>query len=142
MVLNPYGAIVEKCWFDLPNHYRNLKLDVFCVMPNHIHSIVVIDNVGGGYGTIDGNIDGTIVETGLKPVSTMTVPSSPSLQSSSSPHTPITPIRHGLFESIYVLKIFSARRINGLGILLAKTFGNHDFMTMYASLECIRDYNK
>ena len=44
MTLNPYGYIVEQCWFDLPNHYSNLVLDAFVVMPNHIHGILIIDN--------------------------------------------------------------------------------------------------
>jgi putative transposase len=34
MILNEYGKIVEQCWFDLPNHYPNIKLDTFYVMPN------------------------------------------------------------------------------------------------------------
>ncbi len=57
MVLNECGRIAEKCWFDLENHYRNLRLDTFVIMPNHIHGIMIIDN-------------SIIVETGLKPVST------------------------------------------------------------------------
>ncbi|MBX3043464.1 MAG: hypothetical protein KIT33_05120 [Candidatus Kapabacteria bacterium] len=44
MILNEYGAIVEKCWFDLPNHYKNCLLDEFIIMPNHIHGIVIIEN--------------------------------------------------------------------------------------------------
>lgn len=42
--LNENGRIVEQCWFDLPNHYSNLILDAFVVMPNHIHGIMIIDN--------------------------------------------------------------------------------------------------
>ena len=56
MQLNQYGRIAEQCWFDLPNHYSNLILDAFIVMPNHLHGIMIINN--------------TAVETGLKPVST------------------------------------------------------------------------
>jgi REP element-mobilizing transposase RayT len=45
--LNAYGEIVEKCWCELPNHYENICLDEFVVMPNHIHGIIVITyNVG------------------------------------------------------------------------------------------------
>lgn len=44
MVLNGYGLMVEKCWYDLPNHYPNIILDEFVVMPNHIHFIVTITN--------------------------------------------------------------------------------------------------
>lgn len=44
MILNECGRIVEQCWFDLENHYHNLKLDAFVIMPNHIHGIMIIDN--------------------------------------------------------------------------------------------------
>jgi putative transposase len=45
MVLNEYGEILEHCWNDLPNHYPNLKLDQFTIMPNHVHGIMIIKNV-------------------------------------------------------------------------------------------------
>jgi putative transposase len=60
MQLNNHGKIVEQCWFDLPNHYSNLILDAFVVMPDHVHGIMIINN--------------TRVETGFKPVSTGTKP--------------------------------------------------------------------
>lgn len=44
MILNEFGRIVEECWFDLKNHYHNLKLDTFVIMPDHIHGIMIIDN--------------------------------------------------------------------------------------------------
>ncbi|HAH04313.1 TPA: hypothetical protein DCL28_01990 [Candidatus Komeilibacteria bacterium] len=44
MILNEYGEIVEKCWFDLPNHYGNCRLDEFIIMPNHFHGIIEINN--------------------------------------------------------------------------------------------------
>ncbi len=44
MILNEYGKIVSDCWFDLPNHYKNIVLDEFQIMPNHIHCIVGLDN--------------------------------------------------------------------------------------------------
>ena len=46
MHMNEFGLIVQQCWDDLPNHYPNLRLDEFVVMPNHIHGIMVIDNDG------------------------------------------------------------------------------------------------
>ena len=49
MVLNKHGEIILRCWNDLPIHYDNLKLDMFVIMPNHVHAIVVIQNpVGNG----------------------------------------------------------------------------------------------
>ncbi|MDW8215319.1 MAG: transposase [Roseiflexaceae bacterium] len=42
MQLNQYGEIVQHAWFDLPRHYPHIRLDAFCVMPNHIHAIIII----------------------------------------------------------------------------------------------------
>jgi len=40
--LSPIGKIVEECWRDIPEHFPNVKLDEWVVMPNHLHGIVVI----------------------------------------------------------------------------------------------------
>ena len=48
MMLNKYGKIVEECWWGLINHYQNMQLDYFIVMPNHFHGIIMINNVGAG----------------------------------------------------------------------------------------------
>jgi len=46
MILNEYGKIVEQCWNDLPDHYNNIELDAYVIMPNHFHGIILItDNV-------------------------------------------------------------------------------------------------
>jgi len=42
MILNEYGKIINKYWKSIPNHYQNVLLDEFIIMPNHIHGIVVI----------------------------------------------------------------------------------------------------
>ncbi len=44
MHFNTCGEIARKCWIDLPNHYRNIHLDEWVIMPNHVHGIVVIDD--------------------------------------------------------------------------------------------------
>jgi len=100
MILNKYGIIVEQCWFDLPNHYTNIRLDAFVVMPDHVHAIVIIDNNGGMVEN-----DGVVlnVDMGLKPVSTFNTTTDLTIKK-----------RHGLFEFIRALKTFSARRINEL----------------------------
>jgi len=38
------GEIVEKAWFDLPNHYHRIELDAFVIMPDHVHGIIVLGN--------------------------------------------------------------------------------------------------
>ena len=44
MVLNNIGKIVQKIWLDIPQHFKNIYLDEFIVMPNHVHGIIVIEN--------------------------------------------------------------------------------------------------
>lgn len=61
MVLNDAGKIIQTEWEKLPQQFQNIELDVFVVMPNHFHGIVVIQNendvdVGGPLvGTQNGN---------------------------------------------------------------------------------------
>lgn len=49
MQLNPFGRVIEKEWERLSQRFKNIKLDEFVVMPNHVHGIIVIidrDNAG------------------------------------------------------------------------------------------------
>ena len=48
MRLNEYGQAVQARWSGLPDHYANVELDAFVVMPNHVHGIIVIPDVGAG----------------------------------------------------------------------------------------------
>jgi len=84
MILNAPGKIVARCWYNLPRHYLNCRLDEFIIMPNHLHGIIAI--------TGDRCVDQP-VGTGLKPVPTMTSTAS-------------------LSEIIRGLKTFSAKQIN------------------------------
>ncbi len=76
MELNSAGRAVEEVWQGLPEHYPHVELDVFVVMPDHVHGIVVF--VGGG---LDGRLEsgqglGSLTggsraeEAGFKPAST------------------------------------------------------------------------
>jgi REP element-mobilizing transposase RayT len=40
--LNEKGHIVEECWNGIPEHFPQIELEAFVVMPNHIHGIIVI----------------------------------------------------------------------------------------------------
>lgn len=41
------GSIAREMWFKIPEHFGNVNLDEFIVMPNHVHGIVFIhSNVG------------------------------------------------------------------------------------------------
>ena len=44
LVTNRFGLIVESCWFDIPNHRKNVTLDAFIVMPNHVHLVIFLEN--------------------------------------------------------------------------------------------------
>ncbi len=46
MVLNNFGKIVKNIWLELPSHNNNISIDEFIIMPNHIHGIIEIINVG------------------------------------------------------------------------------------------------
>lgn len=54
MQLNRTGRIIANFWQKIPRHFRYTGLDVWVVMPNHIHGIIVIhdhvNDINGGRG--------------------------------------------------------------------------------------------
>jgi REP element-mobilizing transposase RayT len=46
MIYNKYGEITLKCWNGIPEHFQNVELDYYQIMPNHIHGIIIINDVG------------------------------------------------------------------------------------------------
>ncbi len=44
MRLSKLGEIVADCWLQIPSHHSMVDLDVYVVMPNHIHGIVIINH--------------------------------------------------------------------------------------------------
>lgn len=42
MHLSPFGRIVEKEWYRTATVRRNVELDAFVIMPNHIHGIIIL----------------------------------------------------------------------------------------------------
>jgi REP element-mobilizing transposase RayT len=83
IIINKNGKIVEQCWRELPGHYLNCVLDEFCIMPNHIHGIIQINN-----------------QSCLK-------------QAAATPDTYVPGQKiHGLSEMIKSLKSFASRKIN------------------------------
>jgi putative transposase len=46
MILNEWGVIVQEEWEQTAILRPNVELDAFVVMPNHIHGIIVITDVG------------------------------------------------------------------------------------------------
>jgi REP element-mobilizing transposase RayT len=72
-------------WNELPQHYDNIQLDEFAIMPNHMHGIIVITDPAT-----------VTVGAGFKP----------------APTIGIAATKHGLPEIVRALKTFSARKIN------------------------------
>jgi putative transposase len=44
--LNAFGKIADECWRAIPDHFRNVELGAYIVMPNHVHGIIVINETG------------------------------------------------------------------------------------------------
>ncbi len=42
MILNEIGFIARECWLEIPDHFPDVSLHEFIIMPNHIHGIVEI----------------------------------------------------------------------------------------------------
>jgi len=43
--------IAQRFWSRIPNHFTNIRLDKWVIMPNHIHGIIIIDDsVGARHG--------------------------------------------------------------------------------------------
>ncbi len=42
MRLNEMGAVACACWEAIPDHFTYVEVDVFVIMPNHVHGIVLI----------------------------------------------------------------------------------------------------
>ena len=45
MVLNEFGQIAHDGWIKLVERFSNFELDVFQIMPNHMHGIIVLKNI-------------------------------------------------------------------------------------------------
>jgi REP element-mobilizing transposase RayT len=51
MQLSVYGEIVSECWKAIPEHFRQAQLDEFVIMPNHVHGILAIMEVGATHAS-------------------------------------------------------------------------------------------
>jgi REP element-mobilizing transposase RayT len=94
--LTKAGEIVERTWLNLPRHYPNAQLDEFCIMPNHVHGIIVLTDCRGG---------SLQAEYPCRRTSSSGLTSLPA-QNQTRPYT--------LAEIVRAFKSFSARWINKL----------------------------
>jgi putative transposase len=107
MQLNQFGQIVQHAWLDLPNHYPYVELGAVCIMPNHVHAVILLNDGRGGSIV-------QISDSGQARI----MPDNISMQIQADP--PLRPTaHHPLSEIVRALKSFSARRIN----ILRKTPG-------------------
>ena len=44
MVLNGYGKTTKDYWLAISEHYNNIDIDEYIIMPNHIHGIIIISS--------------------------------------------------------------------------------------------------
>ena len=67
MILNEFGAVAYDEWVKLQERFLNFELDVFQIMPNHMHGIIILndsraaDPAGAGFTPAqsgDGNGNG------------------------------------------------------------------------------------
>ncbi|MDR2511119.1 MAG: transposase [Bacteroidales bacterium] len=128
MILNEYGKIVETVWNELPQHYYNVKLNAFVVMPNHIHGIIALMDNTVGAGLKPAQRPPTQINdprpafgngAGLKPAqmppAQINDPIPAFGNGAGLKPAPTEPQKqHDLSEIIRALKTFSARRINEL----------------------------
>jgi putative transposase len=42
VILNEFGLIASSCWIEIPDHFPQLQLDEFIIMPDHLHGILWI----------------------------------------------------------------------------------------------------
>ncbi len=72
--LNSLGLIAQRFWIEIPTHYNTIAIDVFTILPDHIHGIIVIEeinNVGTaqwavptvGLSTIINSYKGAVTKT-------------------------------------------------------------------------------
>ncbi len=41
--------IAEDCWLGIPKHFNNVVLDEYVIMPNHIHGIIILNDVAARF---------------------------------------------------------------------------------------------
>jgi REP-associated tyrosine transposase len=69
MKLSDSGHIASACWKDIPNHFPNVELGTFVIMPNHVHGIIILNNgVDAQASARRGTIDRAPTEQFGKPV--------------------------------------------------------------------------
>ena len=131
---NRLGGIVQYAWQDLPRHYPHVTLDAFCLMPNHVHGIIVLvdDDAwrgGSGFENVGGGSEAEHISIFDHP--------NPQARPYNQTKTNKPTVRHALPEIVRAFKSFSARRINAI----QRTRGNPVWQRNYYE-HVIRDMDE
>jgi putative transposase len=110
MVLNQAGQITVNTWQHLSDHYAHVKLDEFCVMPNHVHGIIVFEEQGAMGLDLPQSQTATADGRG----GFQTRPYDADEQQFPLAQMADAGQRHPLSEIVRAFKTFSARRIHDL----------------------------
>ncbi len=43
-VLSPIGEIIRNCWIEIPDHFPNVTIETYVLMPNHLHGVLTINS--------------------------------------------------------------------------------------------------
>ena len=72
MILNEYGTIAYNEWIKLTERFSNFELDVFQIMPNHMHAIIALNAVGAGFTPAHNHNQNSAVGAGFTPTQNST----------------------------------------------------------------------
>jgi len=56
MMLNDTGKIAVDCWMQIPQHFTQVTLDEFVIMPNHVHGVIFLNDFTHGCRDVACNV--------------------------------------------------------------------------------------
>ena len=45
MCLSQFGEVARNLWVEIPEHFKEVSTDEFSVTPNHLHGILIIEEM-------------------------------------------------------------------------------------------------
>lgn len=105
MTLSTAGMIVQGCWFQIPYLNAHAHLGAFVVMPNHVHGILILDDmenydITDTLGDIDSESFGDNAETFDSNVSTISQPSKTNPKPNRENTDELKPHKNQFFQNI------------------------------------------
>jgi putative transposase len=55
MILSRIGEIIKSCWETIPDHFENVELGDYVIMPNHVHGVILLRGVPSRDGVTCGD---------------------------------------------------------------------------------------